>query len=344
MPEHVSQAQVKPTPVCDQCSKPFSTKAALTRHVKIIHDGIVSLKNMFSTPKALNPQKRLFASVPNLSVQGNSAGQVNDPEVMSEGSFICGICDKRFTEEGEMKNHKDDAHDKATTAASVDESDEGDNANESDMLDAGDDQALIDAMEEVQEEADIFEALETLTQSDFDAETDKENKQKLKEKLYRYRTIMMKKTELQKQTGEKVKQLKQELVYMKHDASLHDEVVENAKITLDEKDKEITDMGKQLKKTREKYNKDKQEYKNSLHKLQQDNGKFNKEKQDLKFGIQNHKAMIMSLKEKLEDVEVLEDTEEPEEEAEIQVTACVDITKDVSGNKCTACDKVFNKN
>ena len=54
--------------------------------------------------------------------------------------------------------------------------------------------------------------------------------------------------------------------------------------------------------------------------------------------------MITSLKEKLEDVEVLEDTDEPEEEAEIQVTARVDMTKDVSGNKCTACDKVFNKN
>ena len=204
MVEHVSQAQVKPTPVCDQCSKPFSTKAALTRHVKTIHDGIVSLKNLFSTPKALKTQKRLFTSVPNLSVQGNSAGQVNDPELMSEGSFICGVCDKRFTEEGEMNNHRDDAHDKAITAASVDESDEGVNANENDMLDAGDDQGLMEAME-AQEEADIFEALETLTQSDFDAETDKENKQKLKEKLDRYRTIMMKKTELQKQTVEKVK-------------------------------------------------------------------------------------------------------------------------------------------
>ena len=131
---------------------------------------------------------------------------------------------------------------------------------------------------------------------------------------------------------------------MKHDASLHDEVVENAKITLDEKDNEINHVGKQLKKTQEKYDKDKQEYKNSLHKLQQENGKLVKDKQDLVLEIQNHKAMIMSLKERLEDVEVLEDTDEPEEEAEIEVTARVDMTKDVSGNKCTACDKVFNKN
>ena len=123
MVEHVSQAQVKPTPICHQCSKPFSTKAAQTRHIKTIHDRIVSLKNLFSTPKALNTQKRLFTSVPNLSVQGNSLGQVNNPKVMMEGSFICGTCYKRFTDKGVMKSHANDTHHKETTAASKNESD-----------------------------------------------------------------------------------------------------------------------------------------------------------------------------------------------------------------------------
>ena len=105
-----TQAQVKPTPKCDQCEKPFSTKQALTRHVKTIHDGIVSLKNLFSSPKALPNKKRLFTSVPNLSTQGNSAGQVNVQKVVSEGFFICGACDEPFEDEDELTNHISDAH------------------------------------------------------------------------------------------------------------------------------------------------------------------------------------------------------------------------------------------
>ena len=109
---------------------------------------------------------------------------------------------------------------------------------------------------------------------------------------------MKTKTELQKQTSEAVKEMNLHLGYLKHNASLHDEVVENAKITLGQKDKEVTDVGNKLKRNQEKYDKDKQVYKNSLKKLQQENGKLVRDKQDLKFEVQNHKSMIMSLKEK----------------------------------------------
>ena len=99
-----TQAQVKLTQKCDQCDKPFSSKQSLTRHVKTIHDGIVSLKNLFSTHKALSNHKRLFTSVPNLATQGNSKCQVNDPKVVSEGTFMCGVCDENFSTEDELTN------------------------------------------------------------------------------------------------------------------------------------------------------------------------------------------------------------------------------------------------
>ena len=347
MAEHGPQSQVKPAAaMCDQCSKPFSSKQSLTRHIKTIHDGIVSLKSLFSTPKeSLNPKKRLFTSVPNLSVQGNSNGQVNNPHVMSEGIFICGNCDMRFLNEEDMTNHKDDVHDKASTAATVDETNEtsllSENTNENNMLDDDDDQDLLESTE-AQEEEDIFKALEMLTQRDFDPDTDMENKRKSKEKLDRYRTIMTRKTELQKKTGDKVKQLEEQIGHMKHDATLQEEVVENAKISLDEKDKEITEAGKQLKRTTEKHDKDKHEFKNSLHKLQQENGKLVKEKQYIKVEVENQKAIIMSLKEKIKADDVIEDTEEAEEEdnAEIQVM----MGDNSSGHKCTICNRRFSTN
>ena len=119
----------------------FSSKQSLTRHVKTIHDGIVSLKNLFSTPKALSNHKRLFTSVPNLATQGNSAGQVNDPKVVSEGMFICGVCEERFTDEDEMTNHRSDAHDETTAAnnSSVLDSNEDDIEEVRDNLNANND-------------------------------------------------------------------------------------------------------------------------------------------------------------------------------------------------------------
>ena len=116
MAAQASQGKEKPTHKCDQCEKPFSSKPSLTRHIKTIHDGIVNLKNLFTTPKALPNQKRLFTSVPNLSTQGNSAGQVNNPKVRSEGEYLCGTCDKTFPTQNQATNHMTDVHDKANAA------------------------------------------------------------------------------------------------------------------------------------------------------------------------------------------------------------------------------------
>ena len=119
MSAQASQAQVKPAPICEQCEKPLSSNQSLARHVKTIHDGIANLKNLFRTPKALSNQKRLFTSEPNLSTQGDSSGQGNDPKVVSEGIFTCGVCDERFQNKDEMTNHISNAHDNATAANEI---------------------------------------------------------------------------------------------------------------------------------------------------------------------------------------------------------------------------------
>ena len=109
-------ASKKPSATCDECKRTFSSKQALTNHIKSVHDGIKSLKNLFSIPKALLNQKRLFTSVPNLSTQGNSLGQVNDPKVVTEAEYICGDCDQRCATEDEMKLQKRDIHDNGNAA------------------------------------------------------------------------------------------------------------------------------------------------------------------------------------------------------------------------------------
>ena len=43
---------------------------------------------------------------------------------LSEGTFICGTCDMSFVNEEEMTNHNNDVHDKASTAANVEETEE----------------------------------------------------------------------------------------------------------------------------------------------------------------------------------------------------------------------------
>ena len=75
--------------------------------------GSMGVMKPISTPKNIANQKRLFNSVPDLSAQGNSHGQVNDPKVFSEGTFICGACDQSFLTNDEVTNHKSEAHDNA---------------------------------------------------------------------------------------------------------------------------------------------------------------------------------------------------------------------------------------
>ena len=94
---------------------------------------------------------------------------MNDPKVVSEGEFICGVCDKTFPSEEEVTNHKSGVHDNAKTAnnSAVDNTDDDleennsnllisdkaeEEAEESNLFDPEDDQDLNDAFEELSQE------------------------------------------------------------------------------------------------------------------------------------------------------------------------------------------------
>ena len=306
MSAQATQGQAKPTPTCDKCEKPFSTKQALNRHVKSIHDGIISLKNLFSTPKALSNQKRLFTSVPNLSTQGNSKGQVNDPMVESEGIFMCGTCDNRFQNQEDMTNHISDVHDKAKAAndSATEDIEETDNSvgvndevNMSEMFDPEDDQDLNEAFEELSK---IVASQEDVVDNVL-----------MQQRIERFKILVNKKTLIQTETNEEVANLKQV------------EVHQNSEIK--KKEKEISILKKAATKEKEKYRKD-------MEILRKTNSDSIKENANLNAKLKEKESIIKSLEEALEP-----DTSDAEEEVVI-------MNKNTSGHKCTACNNNYSTN
>ena len=271
MSAQADQAQVKSAPKCDQCEKPFSSNQSLARHVKTIHDGIVGLKNLFSTPKSLANKKRLFTSVPNLSTQGNSAGQVNDLKVVSEGTFICGACDEEFPNEDEMANHISNDHDNATAAnesvaseSGADTQDTGDN-DENNMFNSDDDKDLNEAFDEIFRELD---SRENAPESAM-----------MQQKIERFKVLIKKKTMIQKESNIEVANSKQV------EAHQYNEIKK--------KEKEINNLKKAAAKDKEKYIKD-------IESLRKSNSNTIKENADLNAKLKEKESLIKSLEEALE--------------------------------------------
>ena len=181
-----TQATKKPSATCDKCDKTLSSKQSMVRHMKTVHDGIISLKDLFSSHKNLANPKRLFNSVPDLSAQGNSHGQVNDPKVYSEGSFICGACDQSFLTNDEVTNHKSEAHDNANFQCgecskcfiSIEEvqkhNDKDHNGSQPELNEED------EVLEEAAEEQDLYEKLDELIQEAFDNGDSSEGRDELR--------------------------------------------------------------------------------------------------------------------------------------------------------------------
>ena len=209
--------------------------------MKSVHDGIISLKNLFSTLKALMNQKRLFTSVPNLSTQGNSIGQVNDPKVMSEGLFICGDCDQVFPNEDDVMNHKREAHDKANAA---------------DFICDGCEQRFSTEEELVEHKRDIHDnanAADTniVDNVDNDLNIDEENDHDMAKLVEEYEEDMLVK-ELERMS--KIDNTVSSVASKCQECSNVKEVLAHKVISLNNKDKRIKTMETRQKKTDEKKN------------------------------------------------------------------------------------------
>ena len=184
----------------------------IRKHHKVV-DQVNSPLGSF--PKATSARV-LFddANVP--SVQGHSKGQINSPKVISDASFICGKCGKHFATQAVMDKH---------------------------MEEENEDEELLNAGKEAE---DLYNALQILTQSEFEPDKEEDTKGEMKDKLKRFWDILIKKSDLQKQTGLKIRQLEDEMQRLNNDVKLGAEVEANQRLELDEKDAEYKTLSKEF--------------------------------------------------------------------------------------------------
>ena len=85
----------------------YKTKNGLANHVKRWHQAAKDvLSPMAETARALFQNDEEVQP----STQGNSAGAVNSPKVVSEGRFQCGLCEEEYTSTDNMRNHMTKHH------------------------------------------------------------------------------------------------------------------------------------------------------------------------------------------------------------------------------------------
>ena len=193
---------------------------------------------------------------------------------------------------------------------------------------------MLDA---AKEEQDLFDALEQITESVIEPESEKETREGIKETLKRFKIIMIKKDKVIKAIGDQVKCLKLSTEAIKHDTKMQDEVLEEQK-------KDIENVQKK----NEKIVKEKAEVVKELKVMRESNGQLNKINSDLTEKLKVKEDLVKALQEELgveeENNEVDEVTEEEEEvigEVEDVPETVVRMNNDRNNHECNACNKKF---
>ena len=184
-----------------------------------------------------------------------------------------------------------------------------------------------DVLKEANEEQDLYEALDFITQNVINPDTEKDTRDTIKVKIERYKSIMHKKNKVIKEAMEKVKALE-------HDANCRTEIEDNQKIEIDEKDAENALLKSHLKKEEKEHEKSKNQYKADIAILQESVSNVTKINNDLKTEVNTQKKVIANL------VGETHDTEQSEVNVEVHRER-VDMTKESSTHTCNACEKVF---
>ena len=165
---------------CKKDPKGFKTSQGLKGNMKKFHDVVIYVLSPVAETSRVLFQNNIAMETP--SVQGNSKGQTNYPEVMSAGIHKCDECEQECASMQEIVKHKKDKHDKSkvndvncqrdkTKAAqhTVNVNDKTEAAiqrddfmpNDQDLVDIAEDIEMQEAAKEV--EAEVAEVIKMVT-------------------------------------------------------------------------------------------------------------------------------------------------------------------------------------
>ena len=184
-----------------------------------------------------------------------------------------------------------------------------------------------EVLEAAKKEQDLYDELHSLTMDTIDLENEADVRKVLKEKLERYKTIMIKKDKIITETLEVAKSMKTSIQAMKHDNAMMDEI----QADYAEKAENDRNLKETLAKENAKLEKARDTISKELETTRNLNGSLNKDVSDLKIQIQVKDGVIKALKETL----AVED--------EVRVVASTRDDAEKSSHKCNACDKNFRQ-
>ena len=207
-------------------------------------------------------------------------------------------------------------------------------------------------MEEAAKEMDLYEKLDKLTQEATNPDHNEESRLELKVKISEVTQMLQTKERQQTFMLEQLKKAYAQAQANKKcsDCPLRDEVEEDAKKAINEKEKQAKDANDKLKKLEKEHKKTMDQSTKDVKILQEAVGNLTKINNNLKVEIAKDKSYIKQLEEANAPEEDAENEveEEQEEEAEVEVEVHADesakrvnMNKGGADNRCEACDKLF---
>ena len=163
------------------CSKVYKARGTMMAHMRKHHKEPTEINSPLGSFPPSNSAITLQFDETEAAIQGNSDGAVNSPKVVTGGTFICAACDLHFSTKEEVTKHIEETH-----------------ITFSQQLQNNDD-VLEEAAKE-QDLNDLYDQFETLFKVWKVSEKGQELPAELVEKLERFKAILKKKDDINKET------------------------------------------------------------------------------------------------------------------------------------------------
>ena len=268
-----------------------------------------------------------FGDSDDSATQGNSHGAINSPKVVSVAIYVCSVCDIHFEAKEGVTKHMDENHiDVATVNQEV--VDDDDNATNHEVeAELEQEEAFMEA---AKEELEVFETLADLADAAFDPVSEKDKRENIKDKLNRYKHIMTKKDLILKAKIEEIK-------FLKHDVAMSKQVETHKETIVSEKETELKLASTRFKNLEKELKTVKEQNKTNIDSLNATVGSLTKRNNELMTQIATESSLAQATSGDPSAAETEIEVEAHQEEDRPRV----DMSKDTTGHKCVACDRLF---